>query len=204
MEEDHPLLNRDLRQWRNLAATLSPDALTSVTSAGCPCSVVDVELQWLSLKSAWSGIRWKGEACSPRVPCTVLEAVLFLNSFCFSLGFQFLFVKSLIFTDFHFLFIRKWNLWGGFTPSPMSPRSCHHRMSPPMPRSWLTTPPGMGRRPSSSPAGGRQQGFCVPSARVERSQAAEGTALGNALKSQTKNLAERGAFAHFLFPSVPD
>lgn len=36
----------------------------------------------------------------------------------------------------------------------MSPPSYRPKMSPPMPRSWLTTHLGTARRPSSSPAGG--------------------------------------------------
>lgn len=48
---------------------------------------------------------------------------------------------------------RKWSPWGGFTLSPMSLPSSPHKTSPPMPKSWPRTPPGMGRRPSSSPAG---------------------------------------------------
>lgn len=53
-----------------------------------------------------------------------------------------------------FLFTnRKWSPWVGSTRSPMNHPSFPHRTSPHMPRSWPTTPPGMARRLSSSPAG---------------------------------------------------
>lgn len=57
-------------------------------------------------------------------------------------------------THFNFRFNkRKWSPWAGSTHSPTSHHSFPRRMSPHTPRSWLTTPPGMGRRPSSLLAG---------------------------------------------------
>lgn len=94
--------------------------------------------------------------------------------------------------------VRKWNLWAGSTPNRMSPLSSRHRTSPPTPRLWLTTPPGMGRKPSSSPAGERREAPVYP-----RCRGGLCARRWEHVEVSNKKWGRRGVFAHCWFPPIP-